>query len=288
MEGGSPPTVRSMRDSSDYVLVPNSSRQTPYRIDGADNSHYIRIRQPGPDIIVLVPPGSSSADHRDFIESSMRSTARSAVADRSSDTLLKVLLFIAIPALFVASAVFLGDSFAGPSIVPDFADVLQAALIAAVVAYAFLLFLPRVGLAYSLFNTRYPSKPEYLLRQMRDDLGVRYLTEKVLSGDQSLVTLRRVILDRPSEVPEGIWSTLWILAGGEDLYPAAIRRLHRQAKDFEDEIVDSLEGPFEAEYTVTLEDVESGRSGGDPDGEVPIEGTPRNAHRADESPVSES
>jgi len=277
-----------MRDSSDYVLVPNSSRQTPYRIDGADNSHYIRIRQPGPDIIVLVPPGSSSADHRDFIESSMRSTARSAVADRSSDTFLKVLLFIAIPALFVASAVFLGDSFAGPSIVPDFADVLQAALIAAVVAYAFLLFLPRVGLAYSLFNTRYPSKPEYLLRQMRDDLGVRYLTEKVLSGDQSLVTLRRVILDRPSEVPEGIWSTLWILAGGEDLYPAAIRRLHRQAKDFEDEIVDSLEGPFEAEYTVTLEDFESGRSGGDMDVEVPIEGTPRNAHRADESPVSES
>ena len=245
----------------DHILVPNSSQRTPYRIDEADNSHYIRIRQPGPDIIVLVPPGSSASDHRAFLQSSMRSTARSAVADRSADAVLKVLLFIVMPLIFVAATVFLGTDVVGtPPGLEDFEGALGGALIAAVIVYALFLFLPRVGVASALFNTRYPAKPEYLLRQMRDDLGVRYLTERTFAGDQSLVTLRRTVLDRPEEVPEGIWSTLWILAGGEDLYPAAIRKLHRQARDFEDEIVDSRTGPFEAEYRVTLEDFESSRA----------------------------
>lgn len=255
-----------MRDSKDYVLVPNSSQETPYRIDDVDNDHYIRIRQTGPDIVVLVPPGSDASDHRHFLETSMRATARSAVADRSSDLILKVLLFIAIPLLLIAGNMVLWSELVTPANDPmGFHSALRAAAPILTVAYLLVLLMPNVGISSSLFNTRYPARAEYLLRQMRDDAGTRYLTEKLFSGDQSLVTLRRVILDHPGDVPEGIWSTLWILAGGGELYPAAMDRLRRQARDFEDEILDSLREPFEAEYRVTLDDFESSRRSEDDD-----------------------
>lgn len=238
------------------IHVPVNSKRVPYRVEAVDNPRYIRIRQSGPDLIVLVPPGTRAHDHRDFLLAAMRASVRGDAKDRSKDWMLKLLLFLVIPAALLGLAMSV-SSIGMPAI---FVPTIRLALVSAVVLYYLLLLTPRLGLADALLYSAYPSRPEHLLRRLSQEAGVRYLTERTFSGTHSLVTLRRAVLDDPASVGDGIWTTLWILAGGGPLYSSAFSALRAQAGEFEKAAVEATAQSFRDEHLVTRQDFEAASS----------------------------
>lgn len=242
-----------MNDHDRTILVPVSQKRTPYRIDPVDNPHCLRIRLPGPDVLILVPPGADPTEHRDFVSSAMRASAHSSVTDRSKDGALAALLVL-LPALLmvglIASLDASGEIFVGLS------GFMQAFFVIGFMLYIGVVLAPRHGVIATLFSVEYPSRPESILRRAADEAGIRFLAEGELSRP-GMEVLHRAILRDPTTVPEQVWATLWVLADRPDLYPSALDRLRDQAEDFEHERIALTQFDFRNAHQVILEDLEA-------------------------------
>lgn len=242
----------------DTVLVPLSSNAPPYRIDDvATGDHYVRIRKVGPDVLALVPPGDDAAGFRDTLVAELRAYSLRDIATLRYDRLLYALLFVAVPMVGMALLVCLSlDVFTvlRGSVLERTA---QPIVIAALVGYGALVLLPKVGLAHTLTSARYPSDPEYALREMPES-GIRYLTEDDLrDGSAAMDALRHDVLGDPGSVRAEEWAALWVLAARDQLYGSALVTTRKLAQIRLEEIIAHRSREFSAEMQVSLEDLEN-------------------------------
>lgn len=235
------------------ISVPLSSRKVPYRLEADGAGRYVRIRRPGPDLIVLVPPGMNADDHETALRDAMRGAVTTRIKDRRFDLLLKILTFVVVPLVLVA-CIAVSNSRAVLTALPYIALSLQIAFLVALVAYVVYLLLPAYGGIASLTSVNYPADPETLMRRLRDDSGFRYLTDRTFVGSRQLTSLRRGVIDFPQDVDDATWANLWVLAGGGELYPSAALALDDAAARYERQSVDRFGSDFQAELDSALDD----------------------------------
>lgn len=242
---------------TDTVSVPLSSNQPPYRVDDvSDSDCYVRIRRPGSDVLVLVPPGDDAAGTLSILLTELKAYATRNIATRRYDNLLFALLFVVVPLLLLAT---LGLTAAGPFGFPD-GSVLHRAMpilmLAVLVSYLLIAVAPRVGLLHALTTVEYPKDPLVALRDM-PETGIRYLTEGDFRDDAALEALRHDVLARPESVRSEEWAALWVLAARDSLYGSALVTVKELAQLRLTENKRAGARQFSAQMQVALEGFES-------------------------------
>src|SRR5699024_7890124 len=208
--------------TADTIRVPLSSNTPPYRIDEVEpRDCYVRIRRPGSDLLVLVPPGDGAAGFRTRMVEELRAYAARRISTRRLDGVLTAVLFVAVPLLLVTATVATAAGavpFPPGSVLARAAPIALAALL---LGYVTFLLAPRYGLLEAVTTVAYPRDPEDALRGM-DGAGLRYLSIDELRGDAAMEALRHDVLARPGSLHPEEWAALWALAARDDLYPSAL------------------------------------------------------------------
>lgn len=242
------------------VRVPLASNTPPYGIDEVgEQDCYVRIRRPGPDLLVLVPPGDGAAGFRTRLIGELQAYAARQISTRRFDGVLAAILFLAIPLLLVAATVSAAAGISPFSPGAPLARAAPIAVAALLLGYTALLFVPRYGLVETVTTVTYPRDPEDALRDI-DGSGIRYLCEDELRGDAAMEALRHDVLARPASIHPEEWAALWALAARDDLYPSALVSIRKLAQLRLDEATAAGARGFSAQMQVAIEGFESAQA----------------------------
>ena len=263
--------------TADTIRVPLSSNTPPYRIDEVGpRDCYVRIRRPGPDLLVLVPPGDGAIGFRTRLVEELRAYAARRISTRRLDGVRAAVLFLAVPLLLVAATV---ATAAGVSPFPPGSILARATPIvslAVLLGYVVVLVPPRYGLIEAVTTVAYPRDPEDALRGM-DGAGIRYLSIDELRGDAAMEALRHDVLDRPGSIHPEEWAALWALAASDDLYPSALVSIRKLAWLRLEEAMTAGARGFAAQMQVAIEAFECAQAQLPPTSPGEISGTEEEA-----------